>query len=72
MRALIEHPPDGQRDNGADDLAGPLELPTGDATDYSPEATEYACADVSPFIVPEGEGLLEGDYGDDWLIGSDA
>jgi hypothetical protein len=26
----------------------------------------------APFSVPEGERLPEGDYGDDWLIGSDA
>lgn len=69
---MSEHSPDGQRDDGADGFAGPSELPTGDTTDYSPEATDYAAADVSPFSVPEGERLLEGDYDDDWLTGSDA
>lgn len=68
---MSEHPPDGQHNNGADGFVGPSELPTSDATDYSPEATDYARADVSPFSVPEGERLLEGDYGDDWLLGSD-
>ena len=66
-----EHPPDGQPDNAADRAAGATEPLKGDALDSSPEASDYARADVSPFSVPDGERLLEGDYSDDWLTGSD-